>query len=557
MARMRLRQRSPRGLDQRSQEERTLGDDWVQPRWSGRWTTIGNLDSPLRGLVDPAGLVTIEGATWSLDWWIGAEDRWHLPCREVAVRQALTSGSPVVETRLRVPSGDAVHRAYAARSADGSEALVIEVENQSKIPFAVALALRPHTQERVGRIDAIELDGSRLLVDGQVAVVLAKSPGRVALSDARSGDAAAVVFAGDAAPVGPASVSCREGLAQGALLFPLAHTATLRVVLPLSAGAGSTDPAAYPAAAQVASGWSTHAGGGTRIEVPDRRLRDAVAASTRHLLLGQGSPEVAAALDLMGFPSEAARLLAGDTIQLARTDAPGAALHAVTRHWELTHDAAFARAVVDLVAALVARLGRTPPDDGAVGRRALAGAGALLAAAGERRAAEDVRVVAVAAGVGGGAAPELGALLTSASSTWTWASARSGHDLTANATLVTLVRDQLVTELDSSLALGPIVPDSWLGQGWEIHGAPTSHGRLSYAIRWHGDRPAVLWELEPHPHVAPLAPVTLTAPALDPAWSTTRGSGEALLAPVAIPDKGPRRGLTIPVSIEPMPRRQP
>ncbi len=554
MARMRLRQRSPRGLDQRSQEERSLPDDWVQPRRSGRWTTIGNLDSPARGLVDPAGLVTIEGAGWSLDWWIGAEDRWHLPCREVAVRQSLISGSPVVETRLRVPSGDAVHRAYAARSADGSEAVVIEVENQSKIPFAVALAVRPHSQAHVGRIDAIELDGARLLVDGVVAVVLAKSPGRVALSDARSGDSAAVVFAGDAAPVGPASVSCDEGLAQGALLFPLAHTATLRVLLPLSGGAASIDPAVFPAAAQVASGWSTHAGGGTRIEVPDRRLRDAVVASTRHLLLGQGSAEVAAALDLMGFPAEAARLLTGDTLELARAAAPGATLHAVSRHWELTHDAAFARAVVDLVAALVARLGRTPSDDGAVGHQALAGAVELLAAAGERRAAEDVRTVAATPGVGATAAPELGALLTSASSTWTWASTATGHDLTANATLVTLVRAQLVTELVGGLALSPIVPDAWLGQGWELHGAPTSHGRLSYAIRWHGDRPAVLWELEPHPGAAP---ATLTAPALDPAWSTIEASGEALLAPVAIPDKGPRRGLTIPVSIEPMPRRQP
>ena len=90
------------------------GDDWVQARGAGRWTTVGNLDSPQRAAVDAAGLVAVAGRPWSLDWWIGAEDRWHVPAREVAVRQTLLGNSPVVETRLRVPSGDAVQRVYAA-----------------------------------------------------------------------------------------------------------------------------------------------------------------------------------------------------------------------------------------------------------------------------------------------------------------------------------------------------------------------------------------------------------------------------------------------------------
>jgi hypothetical protein len=80
------------------------------------------------------------------------------------------------------------------------------------------------------------------------------------------------------------------------------------------------------------------------------------------------------------------------------------------------------------------------------------------------------------------------------------------------------------------------VPDHWLGQGWEVHGAPTAHGRLSYAIRWHGERPALLWELEPHPGTeGEAAPVRLTVPGLDPDWSTTLARGEALLAPVVTP----------------------
>src|SRR4051794_7686763 len=71
---------------------------WVLPKGVGagdpRWTLVGTVDSPVATAVDPAGLVVGEG--WSLDWWIGADDRWHLPAREAAVRQTALEGAPVV-----------------------------------------------------------------------------------------------------------------------------------------------------------------------------------------------------------------------------------------------------------------------------------------------------------------------------------------------------------------------------------------------------------------------------------------------------------------------------
>ena len=63
-----------------------------------------------------------------------------------------------------------------------------------------------------------------------------------------------------------------------------------------------------------------------------------------------------------------------------------------------------------------------------------------------------------------------------------------------------------------------------------MHDAPTHYGRLSYAVRWHDARPAVLWELQPH---AGIERVRLTAPGLDPSWTTDDLRGEALLGPVA------------------------
>ena len=107
-----------------------------------------------------------------------------------------------------------------------------------------------------------------------------------------------------------------------------------------------------------------------------------------------------------------------------------------------------------------------------------------------------------------------------------------GHHGWAAADFLSFVRNLLVREVDApapTLALCSLLPNKWLGQGLEVHNAPTHVGRISYAVRWHGDRPAVLWELDPHDGVDG---VQLTAPGLDPAWSTRERSGEALLAPM-------------------------
>src|SRR5439155_1314649 len=81
-----------------------LGVDWVWPHWLERqvdprdpafvprghlpflanltnrnWTMVGNVASPWEAIVDPRGLVTPWYDGWSLDWWVGADDRRHEP----------------------------------------------------------------------------------------------------------------------------------------------------------------------------------------------------------------------------------------------------------------------------------------------------------------------------------------------------------------------------------------------------------------------------------------------------------------------------------------------
>ena len=59
--------------------------------------------------------------------WIGADDRWRIPANEVAVRQHRIADAPVVETAMRVPSGDALHRVYGvAGDGDGKQMAIAE-----------------------------------------------------------------------------------------------------------------------------------------------------------------------------------------------------------------------------------------------------------------------------------------------------------------------------------------------------------------------------------------------------------------------------------------------
>ena len=74
---------------------------------------------------------------------------------------------------------------------------------------------------------------------------------------------------------------------------------------------------------------------------------------------------------------------------------------------------------------------------------------------------------------------------------------------------------------DGTITLLGELPPHWRGQNLAVHGVPTRHGLLSYAVRWHGARPALLWDAPPG--------VRLRAPGLDSTWGTGEPRGDALL----------------------------
>jgi len=574
------------------------------------WTLVGTVDSAWATAVDPFGLVSpfAPGSRWSLDWWIGADDRWHVPSTG-AVRQRLIGAAPVVETLVRIPGGDAVQRVYGVRGeafANSDEWVVVEVENRSSVPFAVAFAVRPATPEHLSALSSIAVQpvgGGRdrdpaqaVMIDGRAGLVLPRRPA-LAAGSAAGFDVADAVLAGDALALGGerwAGVTCGEGLANAAFVFPVAHRTTIRLVLPLGATPGSAPawPAVIPDADHVAAGWDAHAAQGMAAVVPDTPLGDAVAAARRSLLLAPWSDglrhagprrgrsvvrteladaaRIVAALDRLGHHDEAARTLrrwSAPLVELGdRSPATDVFLvEAVANHRLLAEDQPlFDHLLVEAVAAIArveraARQGALDPLLRSSCARALGAMAKALELAGQGAGASEVRaatdrvtadreaevsiphgprevLTAAAAAISAGGREGIELLfraLVQTSPTLTFDDHGEPHDLVSAALLLDAVRTLLVHEVDDGLELLPVFPQRWYGGALDVHAAPTFHGRLSYALRWHGTRPALLWELDRRDESRS---VRISVPGLDPAWATTAARGEALLAEVVPPD---------------------
>ena len=415
-------------------------------------TRVGVLGSRDQALVDEHGAITPDGARWQLDWWIGADDRWHVPAREAAVRQTLVGAAPVVETSVRIPGGDVVHRAWGVGGPAGLVA--VEIENASPAPLVAAFVIGPAAE---GRLRSVATRGSWVTVDGRPAL---RTP-RPALRWAAGtpGETFDAVEAGQAQERAFTGVGGRRTRLEVALLHPVAHRTRLRCALATgrpgrSVPVDAVDLSLLPDAEEAAAGWDAQLRRGMRVVVPDTRLQRAINAGRAALLLAadarrRPSAEEVTVLEDWGFDAEAA--------------------------------AAWRR----------------------LGMRARARA--------SRRAPDPTPWRTVRA------------CSAAASPTFTW---RDGP-----AALLRAVRDLLVRAgNDESVDVLVELPSEWRGQGVEVHDAPTRAGRVSYAVRWHGPRPALLWECE--------HPMRLMSPGLDPAWSTTEPRGEALLAAPAGPSPG-------------------
>lgn len=378
--------------------------------------TSGVLGGRWRAGVTPWGAVEPRDGSPVLDWHIAADDRWHTPRDEAAVRQATIDGTPVVETRVRIPDGDAVQRVWSV--ADLGGLTVVEVSNESPLPIAVAFT----------RGDLLS----------------ARPPASAAIPGI--------------------------SLPAGSVMFPIGHRASLRVALAHDGSGAGALPGDLPSAEQVSRGWQAVADRAGRFVLPDDGLVRAVTAARCGLLLdGVEHPDEDPAGFLLG---------AGQLVLMGEPAEPWVA------------DAALA----------AEQCARSQP--GWLRDAALDAASVVFARAGDRRATKDLRAMR--------------ARLEASSSTPPVAAAGTLEGVR----LLAAVQHGVVNGHGQVLAGG--WPPSWLGANFEVHDVPIgAESRLSLAVRWHGERPAVLWETKG-------PEVKLTAPSAAPGWKAAEQSGETL-----------------------------
>lgn len=478
-----------------------------------RWTVLAAAGAPGALAVDGAGRIATGRAGWSLDWEILVGERRSIPGGEASLRQraigAEGAAAVALETVLRAAAGDVAQSVYVGLAAgEGAGGLgVLEVHNRSSAPVGVTLALRPGDFWRPDGLWQVEIDGAGALANGARALWWQRPPAGVRLL----ADAAAAAgpreppAAGAGWTGGLQRVRSRAGRAGAEFTWPVTHGTALRVLLPLEAGdAAPPEPAMVPTLGQVGRGWDLHTAGGLRVAgLPDGRIETLVAAAIRRLLALDVGPGAGDGPDGRLAPAERALV---------------AAALAVAGHSQRAAE------VVSLRAA------RNPAAAARLARREAA---RVTARFGEPHTA--LGAMAADAGPGGG-----------------WAGDRGGDDPALRAAFLLAVGDSLVSEHDGCLDLlagaGGAADLAGSRPPIEVHRLTTGCGILSFAVRWHGRRPALLWELVPPStrleswaaelagsgdEQRPAPPATgprLRATALAESWSTRRHSGEALLS---------------------------
>ncbi|NCV75416.1 hypothetical protein EBW23_05720 [bacterium] len=399
-------------------------------------------------IVNERGSVRLNDGSQVLDWHIAADDRWHDPSTEPSVRQTRRAGVPVVETRLRIPGGDAIQRVYAVADAGGL--VVIEITNESTLPIAVAFT-RPD-------------------------LISSRTP----------------------SPRGAQGIE----LPIGSVVFPVAHGSTLRVALRApNNDVANVDVERLPSFEQLQKGWLKSVEQAGYVIVPEGAVAPLVARLRSDALILSGH-------EIEDWATGAGGDCANDPVAYILT------LQELLRMGEkLTGDSAQIR--VDHAARLAQSVETLLKENKKSSilpwdvERALFAAQFVFSRMGENRAADDV----------------------SAAQLRMSSAAEPPNVMPADIRAIAWVEEKMVAvQRDGSVQVfGRGIPRLWLGANLECHrvAAGPLH-TVSFGIRWHGEKPALLWE------VSGPAGVKLDAGICDPTWSTVESTGETLLLGFAV-----------------------
>ncbi len=529
--------------DQRHARRRSLWiDRSLGAQESQQNMIIGTIGSPRRAHVRGGGVIVLHAGTSeeiTLDWWVGGDDRWYRPDTEITTRQHLIRNAPIVQTSVRVPSGDAIFTTFGAVQGQ-RELAVCDVENRSKVPFALALVLRGPGVRNVS------VTGAVVRVDGFPLLTLPRAPQRFALVE-QGGDLAGVVMSGAATPSLEQTADPSVGV-ELAVILPLTHGTTMRFAALLGASSGvalSGTPVltTLPDVHRAASGWGVHIGRLPEILVPEKAFATDAAANGAALLLAAEPaiastdltvPEraaVATALALSGCTAESGALLEGvGEFQLSNGsfDADNALIsahmiRALATHAAISGDHLFAETLApQLAGALEFVLKRSARLKNNESVAVLPEAARFFQVAKDSAAAAQCRKAWAKAG-SPWPLPELP--LPPLPAVGPGGSLVPDDPIRLASAVVAHVRAIADVGPDDRVDLVPGFRKAWLGAKLDVRNLATPAGRVSFSFRWHGARPALLWDVEDPTGVA----LTLRCSSIDPAWRGEGLKGEALL----------------------------
>lgn len=473
--------------------------------------------------VDEFGRVQIVDAGWLLEFTLAAGARWVPMSDGERVTQTVVAPA-IVETTVKTPSGPVVQR-IAAGVVDGEPVAIIEIENTAGVAIAVGAVARPLRLDGRGYIGACRVEETGLRVDGRRVVRFESAPASVACAAGAEGDLLQQLpepTDGTRA----AEVTCRSGAAQAAAVWPLPHTATLRMVVEL--GEVTSAGASVPGTDDINRGWATHLDQGMRIDVDGLPVAEHLRVAARSALtLWPAVPDTPSAITAMselGFGRDVGRLLD----LLDRCDDDAAVLRSLARWAQLGEQAD----QLDDLERILGRLARAAHEIDSRGGD-LAGAGwladALVALGGRLHqidqpdVAERIQGFEVAGRLVEGAADRLAETTNELDRRGAW----SSEPMRSAATYVRSLRAVIGQDFgDDLLVLLADLPVSWRGRAVDVFDLPIANGTVSYGLRWHGPRPALLWEANLVPEVS----LTVRVPGIDPDFVSTDRQGEVLLA---------------------------
>lgn len=485
---------------------------------------IGTLGGRTLAFVDGRGSVYFPGDTGerSIGWLVRPADKWRTLSTEAATRQRWIGGGAIPETELTWNGGGVVVRTYAIAAAIGSNCdawIISEATNEGDDPIAVAIDVS----------------------DPGLEVVSERPPSA-------------------------------ETVAERPNTWPLIRGASIRIAAPLGGEAGAVEfPAGAPGLADAVAGWEAHVGHAAQATLPDvasTATFERALASLRTVELSRwltsctpldqmlalgalaacgvrlNDPEDSLRIlgeDMDDSPEEAIAwldLFARASLVSSWTELPETIAMRLARTLRVVGEASGA-----LRPGLLPRLlGRTSPDDVSFhdgAGDALRVLAAVLDSMDQTDAAKVARAAADAIPASEASAADVvadRARHVDAADGF----GEPGTFCVADAAKVCRQMADVVWTLDTDgvVVAYPSPPDRWLGQGVEAYRFPTPGGALSAAIRFHGLRPALLWE-----RTGPPDDATPLRCGYDPEWKTTTPSGDALLAePAGVRTEAPAEG---------------